>query len=106
MDCLESDFHISDMAKSLADTDVRFDLFGQTPTFLDLQYHRYVFRNRLAQHFADALFGGKKRSFCFETSCSPSDFSYLASFQDDPFVYKSKRATFPTACFLSIASML
>ena len=89
--CLETDFPISDMGNELSDVDVPIDIFGRAPSFLDLQYSRYVFRNRLAQHFADALSGGKKRSFRFETICTPSDFHYLASFQDDPCVHKSKK---------------
>jgi hypothetical protein len=90
-DILPTDFPISDVATSLVEADIPIDMFGRVPTFLDQQFQRYSFRNWLYQHFADALSGGKKRSFRFEMYCSPSDFHLLASFQHDPFAYKEKK---------------
>jgi len=50
----------------------------RTPTFLDLQFELYIFRNQLAQHFVDAFAGGlKKKNFRFDMFCSTQHFHAL-----------------------------
>jgi hypothetical protein len=83
----KSEFPLSTLEHSLTDGVINYSVFGRLSSFIDDQFDLYQFRNRLAQHFAEALSGGKdKRSFRFDVHCQPTHFHELVSQKANPHV--------------------
>jgi hypothetical protein len=86
-ECDPSEFNFSSLSPQLTIGPLDISIFQTLPTFLDNQFAAYSFRNRLAQLFADAISGrNAKRSFRFETYCTPAQFHQLATLKEDRMV--------------------
>ena len=87
VDIDKSEFPLSTLETSLTEGLMDHSGFGSPSSFLDDQFDLYHFRSRLAQHFAEALSGGKdKRSFRFEVHCQPTHFQELVLQKPNPHV--------------------
>jgi len=88
----KEEFPVSDLDATLTEGILEPILFASPPTFIDVQFELYQFRNRLAQHFVDTLSGGsRKRSFRFETFCSVEHFYILLLQKPNPHVENKHR---------------
>ena len=94
INCLPQEFPVSNVATALNTGIFDVNVFAQPPTFLDLEYQKYLFRNRLAQHFVNAILGSpgrKKLAFTFDMVCSSSDFMSIVQLKEDHFVEVKKK---------------
>ena len=60
--------------------------------FLNVEFQKYLFRNRLAQQFVTAISGSQSRrklAFSFEMVCSPNEFMTIINLE----TVKKKRAS-------------
>ena len=81
------DFPIASIDSLLTGDVVDPTILSCIPTFLDIQFDHYHFRNRLAQHFVDAFAGGsKKRCFRFDLFCSVGHFNLLVMQKNNPHI--------------------
>ena len=85
--CDKEEFPLSSLDVDLTGDVVDDAVLLRNPTFLDLQYDLYLFRNQLAQHFVNALgCGSKKRNFRFDLYCSTQHFHALLMQRENPHV--------------------
>jgi len=85
--CDKVDFPISSLDALLTGDVVDPTVLLRSPTFLDIHYDLYLFRNGLAQQFVDALAGGtKKKTFRFDLFCSTQHFHALSMQKTNPYV--------------------
>jgi len=89
--CDKVDFPLSSLDVVLVGDVVEPAILLGIPTFLDIQFGLYQFRNQLAQHFVDALGGGlRKRNFRFDMFCSTQHFHALLLQKETPHVALSR----------------
>jgi hypothetical protein len=97
MNCGPEDFPVSNVALALNGGAFDVNILSQPLGFLDVEYQKYLFRNRLPQHFVTAISGSqsrKKLAYSFEMVCSPNEFMTIVNLKDDLFVtVKKKRAS-------------
>jgi hypothetical protein len=92
--CPSEDFPVSTVTKALDAGVFDVNIFTQPPSFLDIEYQKYLFRNRLAQHFVNAISASpsrKKLAFTFDMVCSSSDFMSIVHLQEEHYVEVKKK---------------
>ena len=92
--CPPEDFPVSSVAKSLDAGLFDVNIFAQPPSFLDIEHQKYLFRNRLAQQFVNAISASpsrKKLAFTFDMVCSSTDFMTIVDLKEDHFVEVKKK---------------
>jgi hypothetical protein len=106
VECQPSEFYFSSLSAQLTIGPLDISIFQSASTFLDDQFSSYVFRNRLAQLFADAISGRHaKRSFRFDTHCTPAQFFLLTSLKQNQAVHCEMKGK-STSCALTRDSIL
>ena len=63
MICQPEEFPVSNVATALATGEFEANTLGQPVGFLDSQFQKYIFRNRLAQAFVNAI-SASQRALC------------------------------------------
>ena len=89
MRCGPEEFPVSNVAMVISTGEFHADTLSQPPTFLDIEFQKYLFRNRLAQQFANAISASqsrKKMAFSFNMVCNPNDFMTIVKLKEEPFV--------------------
>jgi len=92
--CPSEDFPVSTVTKALDAGVFDVNIFTQPPSFLDIEYQKYLFRNRLAQHFVNAISASPSReklAFTFDMVCSSSDFMSIVQLKDEHYVEVKKK---------------
>jgi hypothetical protein len=95
--CQPNEFPVSKVATSLEDGTFDANTLAQPLGFLDIEFQKYMFRNRLAQEFVSAISANqsrKKLAFSFDMICTPDEFMTIVKLKEEPFVeLKKKRAS-------------
>ncbi len=97
MNCGPEEFPVSNVALALNGGAFDTNTLAQPPGFLDHEFQKYMFRNRLAQQFVNAISGSQSRekmAFSFDMVCTSNEFMTIVNLKEEPFVdVKKKRPT-------------
>jgi len=97
MVCQPNEFPVSNVATSLEAGTFDANTLAQPVGFLDIEFQKYLFRNRLAQEFVTSISANQSRkrlAFSFDMVCSPEEFMTIVKLKEEPFVgVKKKRAS-------------
>jgi hypothetical protein len=95
--CQPNEFPVSNVATCLEDGTFEANTLAQPLGFLEIEFQKYMFRNRLAQEFVTAISANqsrKKLAFSFDMVCTPVEFMTIVKLKEEPFVeVKKKRAS-------------
>jgi hypothetical protein len=95
--CHPNEFPVSNVATALETGTFDANTLAQPLGFLDIEFQKYMFRNRLAQEFVTSISANqsrKKLAFSFDMVCTPVEFMTIVKLKEEPLVeVKKKRAS-------------
>ena len=94
MYCGPNEFPVSNVVLAMNAGEFDAQTLSRPPGFLDIEFQKYLFRNRLAQQFANTISASQSRekmSFSFNLVCTPDEFITIVKLKDDAFIDVKKK---------------